>query len=576
MKVMLACFSIYILTLSFTAKIWSPRATNGLNATPQPPLRTTAETSTPVQTSKREPWNKCPDKTAPPSGNIPTLSELSSQMGDDWHWDWIKQRITSMWSEWLETATEMRNNHSKLAPPAKRILVIPGVVTLTNMAQPGVIRTGGPLGDLVQWADVIAALHALGHNVVLRHDFKKTSARLTLTQPGCQYGGFDLIYTDIIGAKQLSKSVFKKYKCRLRLLDAYGTEAMFNYPNPRHPAAMKYRSTYGGLGLHLKQFFTYFPHTPDNSFMGFVVPSRLKSHKYSKKENFALIYGKSLRYLEGKEKYIEAIQSILPVHATLSVKSLNNKKIINHGVVSHSEYHSLVKRAKICIGTGQPLESSGALEAIASGCVFLNPRLENGIKDSGKPTTREVNSQVPYLEDYVGPPHAYTINIVDTAAVTDLVRRIIYETAETKPFIPYEFTAYGFMERLHVYTTKQDFCKDRNSSTIWPPVSSMVLVVGATGASCNQACLKKDLVCEQVFFPFINNIHSMHRSNISCDSSAFKEDVIYPATVQGGKECSFQNERLLYSCSQGRYPYNRICPCRDFIKYQSALCTKCL
>ena len=51
-----------------------------------------------------------------------------------------------------------------------QVLVFPGMLTYTNFAHPKVISNGGPLGDMSQWADLIAGLHVLEHHVVLRYD----------------------------------------------------------------------------------------------------------------------------------------------------------------------------------------------------------------------------------------------------------------------------------------------------------------------------------------------------------------------------------------------------------------------
>lgn len=48
----------------------------------------------------------------------------------------------------------------------KQILVHPGAV----LDEVGIVRTaftGGPLGELVQWSDLISTLHLLGHHLHL-------------------------------------------------------------------------------------------------------------------------------------------------------------------------------------------------------------------------------------------------------------------------------------------------------------------------------------------------------------------------------------------------------------------------
>jgi len=58
------------------------------------------------------------------------------------------------------------------------------------------------------------------------------------------------------------------------------------------------------------------------------------------------------------------------------------------------------------------------------------------------------------------------------------------------PFIPREFTALGFLERLDAYLTYQDYCfpSSSNSSSQWPPLSALRVVSSGRGQSCGDAC----------------------------------------------------------------------------------------
>ena len=48
--------------------------------------------------------------------------------------------------------------------------MLPGVLTQTDFAHPDRAFSGGPVGELTQWADLIAALYLLGHELDLRWD----------------------------------------------------------------------------------------------------------------------------------------------------------------------------------------------------------------------------------------------------------------------------------------------------------------------------------------------------------------------------------------------------------------------
>ena len=72
--------------------------------------------------------------------------------------------------------------------PNMKVLVVPGIVS-TKMASRGRTDTGGPLGDFVMWADLVAALHVLGHSVQLAADLQQANSMwaFTISQSINQY-----------------------------------------------------------------------------------------------------------------------------------------------------------------------------------------------------------------------------------------------------------------------------------------------------------------------------------------------------------------------------------------------------
>lgn len=69
----------------------------------------------------------------------------------------------------------------------------------------------------------------------------------------------------------------------------------------------------------------------------------------------------------------------------------------NHGVLSARDFNHLLQRAKVFLGLGFPLEGPAALEAIANGAVFIQPRFDPPKSRltykffSEKPTMRKVS-----------------------------------------------------------------------------------------------------------------------------------------------------------------------------------------
>ena len=74
---------------------------------------------------------------------------------------------------------------------------------------------GGPLGELVQWADLITSVYMLGHRITLSTEISQLTAYIN--QPkgsSCPLGEFDVIYVDIVGLRQfkdIAKDKFSEY-----------------------------------------------------------------------------------------------------------------------------------------------------------------------------------------------------------------------------------------------------------------------------------------------------------------------------------------------------------------------------
>jgi alpha-1,3(6)-mannosylglycoprotein beta-1,6-N-acetyl-glucosaminyltransferase len=140
--------------------------------------------------------------------------------------------------------------------------------------------------------------------------------------------------------------------------------------------------------------------------------------------------------------------------------------------------------------------------------------------------------------------------------------------------MPYEFTEEGMLQRVNAYILHQDFCsKDYQP---WPPNSNIQVIAANAGQSCKAACRQRDLICEPSHFARLNSADVMKQHSLQpCASVAQRDDIYFPAWEAVGNNCVLQKERLLYSCVGAISDLKRICPCRDYIKGQTALCANC-
>ncbi|KFQ38038.1 Alpha-1,6-mannosylglycoprotein 6-beta-N-acetylglucosaminyltransferase A, partial [Mesitornis unicolor] len=218
---------------------------------------------------------------------------------------WMMLRIRRMANTWIEAIKSLAEKQNLEKRKRKKILVHLGLLTKESgfkIAENAF--SGGPLGELVQWSDLITSLYLLGHDIRISAslaELKEIMKKVVGNRSGCPTQGdkvVELIYIDIVGLTQFKKTLgpsWVHYQCMLRVLDSFGTEPEFNHA---HYAQSKgHKTPWGKWNLNPQQFYTMFPHTPDNSFLGFVVEQHLNSSDIKhindiKRQNQSLVYGK--------------------------------------------------------------------------------------------------------------------------------------------------------------------------------------------------------------------------------------------------------------------------------------------
>uniref|UniRef100_UPI00398E5687 alpha-1,6-mannosylglycoprotein 6-beta-N-acetylglucosaminyltransferase A-like isoform X3 n=1 Tax=Pristiophorus japonicus TaxID=55135 RepID=UPI00398E5687 len=504
---------------------------------------------------------------------------------------WIKLRLERMKEKWITDMKALAKKWNLENRPKKKILLHLGLLTKESgfkIAEN--VFKGGPLGELVQWSDLIASVYLLGHNLMLStsvDELKWYLSNLTGNKDGCPIRGpklLDLIYIDIVGLKQLRTVLgasFTHYQCLLRVLDSFGTEPEFNHAE--YAKKKNHGSPWGKLNLIPKQFYNMFPHTPDNSFLGFVVEQHFNSNNITlpnkiPRTNKALVYGKLADYWKDKISFLDIVRKYAEIHGTFH----NERNVVlpeyinNHGILSGHDLHLLLRGTKVFVGLGFPYEGPAPLEAIANGCIFLNVNFnppksrKNTNFFQGKPTFRELSSQHPYAEVYIGKPHVWTVNIDNPSDVEEALRQIMEQKVD--PYLPYEFTSEGMLERINAFIEKQDFCRQKE---IWPPMSALAVKMAKPSQSCVEVCQREQLICEPAFFYHLNKEAELKRYGIYCNSLKRENDLYLPAFNSQNQMCLLQSDYLLFSCAGSHEHYSRICPCRDYVKGQVAICQDC-
>jgi len=60
---------------------------------------------------------------------------------------------------------------------------------------------------------------------------------------------------------------------------------------------------------------------------------------------------------------------------------------------------------------------------------------------------------------------------------------------QVQPYMPYEFTEEGMLQRVNTYISHQDFCTQLKSP--WVPHESVQFILSRAGQSCKSACMQK-------------------------------------------------------------------------------------
>ncbi|KAK5984258.1 hypothetical protein GCK32_005096 [Trichostrongylus colubriformis] len=491
--------------------------------------------------------------------------------GNAENYDYIKNRLTEYWPSWIEAlhATLLKYPESTSNKKRMNIIIHLGLLTETYLHIGEKSRSGGPLGELLQWSDLIACLFLLGHNLYISND-KASLIRHIDKFPfdgpcPSKQNQLNLIITDIIGLRSFRsrKEFLLRNKCSIRLVDSFGTHVEFNYRAyfKTHQADFVQKGSisdlggksvnpWGGHGLRLLQHWTFFPHTPDNDFLGFAIHRTEVDPMYERnalERPISLVYGKEKYMWTESEPVIEVLKSLTEVHATVAdLQNANDSVfsgIVNHGFLNTTEIASLLESASIFVGLGFPFEGPAPLEAVAHGAVFINPKFEppknrlNTAFFRDKPTLRKFTSQSPYMER-IGKPYVYTVNFNDTDELRDAIEQALQEQPQS--FVPEEFTPQGMLIRVNMLVHR-DLC---SAVSTWPPSSALQVKLSAPGESCEMACSGAGLVCEPSFFPLVNSPKIM-ASFVGCSSAGLANSTEPHAPYN----CSRQTNIQMFSCA---------------------------
>ena len=243
--------------------------------------------------------------------------------------------------------------------------------------------------------DLIPALYGLGHDIIITSKIGVIGGKIQQTRmkEKCEWSNnfADIVFTDLYGAhdlKQFDQEFFDEIKCKLRVLDPFGTDSWFNDPSIVEKSG--YENKLGGLGLpSIKQFLTRFPHD-DHEWSGFIMYPDSTDYSPTTESNNteltsgipkALIQVRNSSLLTGHEATVKTVSQQFEVHFTIPEETFDLSQLTdstlnhtNHGFLQHRDYIQLLKSIDLVIGIGFPYEDLTGIEAISNGAFYLNQK----------------------------------------------------------------------------------------------------------------------------------------------------------------------------------------------------------
>jgi hypothetical protein len=195
-----------------------------------------------------------------------------------------------------------------------------------------------------------------------------------------------------------------------------------------------------GLNIHPSRMLTAFG-SPWNSFLGFYIKDADVKRDVApvKKLQRGIIWGKDPKHFEGKEGALRRVAAKCELVSTSTRQIFQHENVRWQGHKSKEEWHQLLASSKFLLGLGDPLLGPSAIDAIANGCVYINPIYRSPVRDV-------FESQHPYADKKIGHPHVCSYHVGNDDELLKCVDFAL--NTELSPYLPPDFLWPNYLERV--------------------------------------------------------------------------------------------------------------------------------
>jgi hypothetical protein len=217
---------------------------------------------------------------------------------------------------------------------------------------------------------------------------------------------------------------------KIFVLDFFGSEKLPNSKPNFHIPPHRLLTAYG---------------SPWNTFLGYYLNETIVD-KYRGEEGRGVqklpqgvIWGKDPRHYSDREKLLQTLSREVQLHSTATRQVIPQSKIVWHGHQSVDSWLKLLSESKFLLGLGDPLLGPSAIDAIAMGCVYINPIYRTPV--------RQIRlTQHDYAAKEIGEPYVCNAHL---ESADEVGRCIDYALkANLQPFIPRDFQYEEYLSRV--------------------------------------------------------------------------------------------------------------------------------
>lgn len=198
-----------------------------------------------------------------------------------------------------------------------------------------------------------------------------------------------------------------------------------------------------GLGLDIppSRFLTAYNTSPPNSFLGYFLDDQMNRTKTVKKSQ-GVIWGKDINHFDGKTKLLKALADRVLLLSTASSRVFHDHNIRWLGHQTPQQWNALLSQSKFLLGLGDPLLGPSAIDAVAAGCMYINPIYNLPVIHND----HSFASQHPHAAETIGEPYVCSYKENDYLSLQKCLDKSM--NMELIPYIPLEFTKEAYRKRV--------------------------------------------------------------------------------------------------------------------------------